>query len=676
MNLQYIKRIGPKIASQFEALGLFTTEEALYYFPSEYHDRRVLPTFSDFIIGEKVWVIGVLGSFKIEGSQKFAVVRSRIQWDGNSIDCVWFNQRFVTKSLKLGMQIVIVGKIQFNELTCQKELHVIEYEKATSYNHHRVVPIYSLVKGITQNMMRYVIWESLTISCQSLVDPYPISLRQRFQLMELKQAIQLIHYPTDRDFYKKARGRIVFDDFFYMQLAIALHRRTQIGEQGIVFAGHGRLRTTYVHNMPYTLTNAQQRVIEDVLADMRSPKIMNRLIQGDVGSGKTEVAVAAILEAVECGFQVAVMAPTEILASQHYQKLSRAFLSLNIRVGFLSGSLKIRDKKAMHEQISHGLIDVAIGTHALIQSSVTFNQLGLAIIDEQHRFGVLQRAMFKQKSFQKVDFLVLTATPIPRSLSLTLYGELDKSIIDELPPGRTPIQTQFITPSKRKYLYERVKAELRSGQQVYIVFPLVEISEKIDLKAAVQEYETLKIWFLPWKVGLIHGKLKPIEKDRVMTDFKNGILDILIATTVIEVGVDVPQASIMIIEHAERFGLAQLHQLRGRVGRGAAQSYCYLVAKPKSADSRKRMTALCETTDGFKLAEIDLSIRGPGDYYGTKQSGLPSLLMANLIKDERILLEAKKMADYVVGQDASQYPLLYQQHQRRKVSTVIRDGMN
>jgi len=480
-------------------------------------------------------------------------------------------------------------------------------------------------------------------------------------LTDMSLALQRIHFPeSDDDFGLLISGnspyhrRIIFDEFFFLELGLALKKRGLVLEKGISFRGDGAHLKKLEGLIPFSLTKAQERVIDEIKADMAKPHPMNRLIQGDVGSGKTIVAFAATLLAVENNYQVAIMAPTELLAEQHYFTLHQLAKKLELSVAFLSSSMKKSSREEIYKQILSGKINLIIGTHAVIQESVEFRNLGLGIIDEQHRFGVIQRAALKRKGANP-DILVMTATPIPRTLAMTVYGDLDISIIDEMPPGRMPVKTKVFHEKNREKVYEIIAHEVNKGLQAYVVYPLIEESEKMDLMDATRMYEHLQRQVFPqFRLALIHGRMKSEEKEKVMRKFKNGDVQILVATTVIEVGIDVAQANLMVIEHAERFGLSQLHQLRGRVGRGSRQSVCILLAQYKKSDeARKRLKIMEETTDGFRIAEEDLTIRGPGEFFGVRQSGLPDFRVANIIRDARILNEARQDAFEVVRRDPS-----------------------
>jgi ATP-dependent DNA helicase RecG len=520
----------------------------------------------------------------------------------------------------------------------------------------RRVPVYRKLGEFRSKRLREIMHETLKlIADEAITETLPADLRSRQHLIGRADSLRRIHFPTEdvplAD-YERARSpahlRLIFEEFFWVAMALALQRGERIKEpKGAVIEITDRVRERLASILPFTLTSAQERVTNRIFDDMQSDAPMNRLLQGDVGSGKTIVALLAMLAAMENNYQAALMVPTEILAEQHARNIKRMLAPTPYRVELLTGSLRATEKRRLHKDLAAGDIHACVGTHALIQESVNFNKLGLVVIDEQHRFGVLQRAEIRTRGFNP-DVLVMTATPIPRSLAMTAYGDLDVSVIDELPPGRTPIKTVVVGEDQRAGVYKGVEREVRAGRQVYVVYPLIEESEKMDLKDATRMYEQLRDRVFPhFSIGLLHGKMKVGEKEEVMRRFVAGEIQVLVATTVIEVGVDVPNASLMLIEHAERFGLSQLHQLRGRVGRGAEQSYCVLLASDKKTSvARERLGIMEETNDGFRIAEKDLEIRGPGEVMGTRQSGLPTFRVGNLVRDVQILEEARREADY------------------------------
>ncbi len=518
----------------------------------------------------------------------------------------------------------------------------------------RIVPVYGTTENLSPKQLRGILFNVLQAHGADVQDTVPGEILKRNSLPGLPESIQSAHFPgPDEDlgqlnaWLTDYQRRVSFDEFFMLELGLAVLKQGKLRERGISFNPDGKLVDKLLASLPFTLTTAQQRVFNEILSDMKSPYPAHRLIQGDVGSGKTVVALMAMLGAVECGYQAALMAPTEILARQHYRNVRGMAEGLGLKIALLTGGA--REKPL--DEIASGGIDIVVGTHALIQEGVNFKNLGLAVIDEQHRFGVMQRAVLRKKALNP-DILVMTATPIPRTLAMTLYGDLDCSVLDEMPPGRTPVRTMLFTESDKQKVYEIISEEVASGGRVYVVYPLIEESEKTPLRSAILGEEALQKRFPELKVSLIHGRMKPAERETVMQEFKDGNIDILVSTTVIEVGVDVPEASLMLIVHAERFGLSQLHQLRGRVGRGSRRSGCLLLAYgPLGEEARRRLDVMTETGDGFRIAEEDLDIRGPGEFMGTRQSGMPGLRVANLVRDARLLEPARLEAFSLIEQD-------------------------
>lgn len=679
MDIQYVKGVGPSLAKKIEKLGLKTTQDVLSFFPSAYQDRRNIKNIYNLVPGEDTFAIGKVSRIFEHKKGKYHILNVFLDDSTGVMIATFFNQAFLTKIFKVGTKLLISGKIEIDPLSRKKIMKVSDHELVTDNNINKIIPIYPLTKGVYQKQLRSIVESSLKFELRTMIDPFPKELREKHSLMNLSHAIWYYHYPKDKENFLNAKRRLVFEDIFYLQLALMLNRKNnREKEEGINFDLKYDLTKKYFELLPYKLTKAQERVMIEVRKDMNSSRPMNRMVQGDVGSGKTEIAMSAILLAVENNYQVAIMAPTEILAYQHYQKMIRYLQPLGVRVELLVGSVTGKKKDRRLYLVANGSAQVVVGTHALIQDKVEFFNLGLAIIDEQHRFGVLQRSALRKKSKSgEADLLVITATPIPRTLTLTLYGDLDKSILDEMPPGRTPIVTEWLR-KLTKTLLIKVEEEIRKGNQVYWVFPLVEESEKIDLNAATEGAVFIKNNYFPnFNIGLLHGKMKQEEKDRVMNDFREKKIDILVSTTVIEVGVDVPDATIMVIEHAERFGLSQLHQLRGRIGRSNKPSFCYLISASKTDISQKRLSALVSTTNGFELAEVDLELRGPGDYFGAKQSGLPTMLVANLIKDEKMIHESRKIAEEVLEhQSEHAYQSIFDEMYNRPSLVVGKDGMN
>ncbi|MCP4049733.1 MAG: ATP-dependent DNA helicase RecG, partial [bacterium] len=559
--------------------------------------------------------------------------------------------------LQSGKRIFVKGKVEVNSYTGLLQISVTESEildsKDDNYSGTGVIlPVYSLTSGLQQVQMRRIAKEIMTRYAGLVSDPLPESLRISLKIPDLAVSIKTMHFPVNRELYLRSRFRMVFEEFFYFQLLLAVKRhylKKDSKSEGLVVSGP--LIDSYLDLLPYKLTDAQNRVINEIRSDVMKCNGMNRLLQGDVGSGKTDVAVITLLFAINTNKNGAIMAPTEVLAEQHYYKFKKYLKPLGINVVLLKGRMKAKERKEALYKIENEKGIVVVGTHALIQDSVKIPDLGVAVIDEQHRFGVFQRMSFKKWNISP-HCLFMTATPIPRTFMLTCYGDLDKSIIDQLPPGRISTRTCFIREQNLDKVYDICKEELKLGRQLYVVYPLIEESEKMDLKSAIDGWEFLKdTVFSDYKVGLVHGKLTSVQKAEVMDSFKENKIQVLVATTVIEVGIDVPNASVMIIQHAERFGLSQLHQLRGRVGRGAAESICFLVADPKTEGAAKRIKSMLDTSDGFKIAEYDLAIRGPGDILGTRQAGMPDFNIADLIKDEKVLHIARAKAVDILKKD-------------------------
>lgn len=651
--IRYVKGVGPKLEAQFNKLNITTVSDLLCYFPRDYDDRRTLPKLSELHCDEVQSIIGVIESVVPTQRHRLSIIKCQITDGHHRITAVWFNQPFRLATLVPGTRIYIRGKVVLNTYAQTYELHVAETEliRTDDSQVKGIHPIYPITGRITQLKMRAVIKTACESYLHYIQDPIPELWRKKWQLGPLKKAIKEMHFPETIESMRMARARFVFEDFFYFQLALQQRRRLSdhaIAAEKLIIKSP--MIQSHLHALPYALTAAQKNAVQAVARDVTSGKPMNRLIQGDVGCGKTDVAVLALLFAVASGKKGVLMAPTEILAEQHYYKISKYLIGLGVPVFLLKGRASQKDKKTATAKLQEQEPCIVIGTHALIQASVNLGQVGLAVIDEQHRFGVLQRMQFRNQN-PAVHCLFLTATPIPRTFMLTLYGDLDKTIINEMPPGRTPPQTHFVREEMLAKVYTACQRELAENQQIYIVFPLIEESEKIDLRSAVEGYKEIKQLFPNQSVGLLHGQLPSKEKTVVMDAFKANKIQILVSTTVIEVGVDVPNATTMIILHAERFGLAQLHQLRGRIGRGHAASRCYLVANPKTDSGKKRIQAMLKTTDGFKIAEYDLKIRGPGEMMGVRQAGMPEFKVADLILDEAALLEARQHADTLLQHD-------------------------
>ena len=650
-NIQFVKGIGPKKAEKMARLGIFTVKDALYYFPRQFEDRSRQKKIFQLEEGEKTGVRVKIDRINSVSRRKFSITEFYVSDDTGKAKLVFFNKAYLRNTFRVGDIVKVFGSVKKN-LGPVTELHncEIEYDKLDK-NTGIIVPVYSLTAGVgnkeVMGMIRNI-FESSDIS----IDEYlPKWLVDKYNLCGVDFAIKNMHFPEKKENVKIAMYRLIFEELLFLQLGLFTVKGNNKVGKGIRFQRHKDM-DKIEGKLPFKLTRAQQKAYDEIIEDMTSDRIMNRLVQGDVGSGKTIVAQLALANCVLNGYQGAYMAPTEILAKQHMESFKDFFEGTGIRVEVLTGSSTKKEAREILEDLASGQVDILIGTHALIEDRVEFASLGLVITDEQHRFGVNQRGRLTSKS-ENPDVLVMTATPIPRTLALILYGDLDISIIDELPPGRKPIETLAIEKRKREsYYMSKVRSEIEKGRQVYVVCPLVEESETLDLKSASEVYDELRYdFFKDLRVGLLHGKMKASEKDQVMEAFKNHELDILVSTTVIEVGVNVPNASLMIIENAERFGLAQLHQLRGRVGRGSEKSYCTLIYGSKTEICRHRMAIMEETNDGFKISEKDLELRGPGDFFGTRQHGLPELRVANLFKHMKILRLVQKEAREIYAQD-------------------------
>lgn len=651
-DVQYVKGIGPKKADKLNKLGIFTLKDLLYYFPRQFEDRNNLKKIAQLEDDEKVTIKAVISSINtFSPKEGMTLTKIDVKDETGSAKLVFFNKSYIKNTFRPGDSILVFGKVKkkFNNLeltSCE-----LEYLTNSPKNTCRFMPVYQLTYGVTNKEIMSIIRTVLEDKELIIQEYMPKRIIEKYRLCNIDFAVRNIHSPSNKESLKIALYRIVFEELLILQLGLFVFKSGRNKEDGIKFEISKDLKNI-ISSLPFKLTKAQNRALDEIIQDMDSDKIMNRLVQGDVGSGKTVVALLALANCVLNGYQGALMAPTEILAGQHYISLTESLKDFGINVGLLIGSLTKKQKDTVLEQIKNNEIDILIGTHALIEDKVEFNNIGLVITDEQHRFGVMQRSKLSMKGANP-DILVMTATPIPRTLALILYGDLDISIIDELPPGRQPIETLAIEKNKRDRAYNNlVRREVEAGRQVYIVCPLVEESEAIEAKSAVELVEELRAeYFQDLRLGLLHGKMKSSEKDEVMGRFKNKEIDILVSTTVIEVGVNIPNATLMIIENAERFGLAQLHQLRGRVGRGSHKSYCVLIYDSKTEVCRQRMAIMEETNDGFKISEKDLEIRGPGEFFGTRQHGLPELKVANLFKHIKILKLAQQEARYILGED-------------------------
>ncbi|MEO1347765.1 MAG: ATP-dependent DNA helicase RecG [Cyanobacteria bacterium J06635_15] len=681
----FLKGVGPKNSERLAKLGLLTAEDVLYYYPRDYLDYARQVKIRDLEAGETVTILGTVkraNCFSSPRNPKLTIFELQIRDSSGQLKLSrffagtrWRNRGWQERQKRLypaGATVAASGLVKQTKYGLslddpQIELISSPHSEIDSLKVGRVVPIYPLTEGVSADVVRRAVVEALPAAVK-LRDPLPADIRDRYTLIKLPVAIAHIHFPPDSEALSHARRRLVFDEFFYLQLGLLQRRKQQQQDRTeIILESQGELIDQFYRVLPFELTGAQQRVVEDILQDLQKNTPMNRLVQGDVGSGKTVVAVVAILAAIQAGYQGALMAPTEVLAEQHYRKLVSWFNLLHLPVELLTGSTRTAKRRELLSQLATGELPLLVGTHALIEDPVQFHKLGLVAIDEQHRFGVQQRARLQRKG-DNPHLLTLTATPIPRTLALTLHGDLDVSQIDELPPGRKPIQTTLLSGRDRAHAYDLIRREIAQGRQTYIVLPLVEESEQLDLKSAIEEHSHLQESVFPeFKVGLLHGRMTSADKDAAISQFRDQETQILVSTTVVEVGVDVPNASVMMIEHAERFGLSQLHQLRGRVGRGADHSYCLLMSSSRSDPALQRLKVLEQSQDGFFISEMDMRFRGPGQVLGTRQSGLPDFALASLVEDQAVLELAREAAEGAIAEDETleRWPLLKAELKRR-----------
>ncbi len=663
--LMYLKGVGPARAAMLEGKGLKTVEDLLAYPPFRYEDRTNVKTIAQLAPGEMATVMAEVKAAHLAGFRRrnlglFEAVFTDAS--GATLVCKWFHGGYLEKVIEPGQRIALYGKVEFDSYSGElsilhPEFEILGEEEEGEAGLHtgRIVPIYEATQKVTTRVFRRLLWQILE-ALPVGPDPLPERLRDELKLPDLRTALRDLHFPPPgadirllNEFRSQAQFRLIFEEFFWLECGLALKHSTARKQPGIAFELTDRVREQIKRMLPFKPTGAQKKVLGEIARDMESPAPMNRLMQGDVGSGKTLVAAEAAIIAIENGWQVATLAPTEILATQHFFYFKDLFRKLGYTVALLTGSNTKGEKAQFKRALAAGLVQFAVGTHALIEEDVEFQKLGLAIVDEQHRFGVMQRLRLIQKG-PHPDVLVLTATPIPRTLALTLYGDLDVSVIDELPPGRKPIVTRHSAEDAIEQVWSFVKREIEQGRQAYVVYPVIEESETQAMKAAEKMYQHLAVEVFPQlRIGLMHGRLSTAEKESAMERFKAGETQVLVSTTVIEVGIDVPNATVMVIEQAERFGLSQLHQLRGRVGRGANQSYCILVTGKLNDIGRQRIRTLVDSSDGFHIAEMDLKLRGPGEFFGTKQSGLPALRIANILRDSEILEVARREAATLVA---------------------------
>jgi ATP-dependent DNA helicase RecG len=694
-EVKFVKGIGPRVAEWLAQKNISTVEDLLYYLPFRYEDRLNPRGIAELQPGEMATVIAEVRNAAMFRTRKMPIFEIVAGQGRATLKCIWFHGEYLRDRFKPGQLVALYGKVeegwkgrglqiaqpQFEILDGGGELGAEEASPtspADSLEVGRIVPIYETAAGgkLTSRWFRRVVHAALGNLAREIPDGLPASLCRRLQLLDRRKAFQEVHFPETGEVFldlaecrTPAHRRLIFEELFFLEVGLELKRRRMRQRTGIAFSLNEKVREAIKKILPFHPTAAQKRVLKEIAEDMQQPSPMRRLLQGDVGSGKTIVALQAAVIAMENGCQVAFMAPTEILATQHYLSARRILEPAGYRALLLTGSLEEDRKRSARRHIAQGGAQLVIGTHALIQEKVEFHNLGLVIVDEQHRFGVMQRFKLMKKGEAEPDTLVMTATPIPRTLALTLYGDLDTSVLDELPPGRTPITTREISDQRAPEVWEFVRKQVKAGRQAFVVYPVIESAPaeqtefdlggdagaktgKTALKAAMLMHEELRKKVFPeLRVGLLHGRLDPEEKDSAMRKFQQGEIDVLVATTVIEVGVDVPNATVMVVEHAERFGLAQLHQLRGRIGRGAAKSYCVLMTGGKvSPEGERRLKEMVRTQDGFEIAELDLQLRGPGEFFGTRQAGMPGLRVANILRDRKLLELAKIEAHAIVEQ--------------------------
>lgn len=646
MKLTEIKGIGEKRAEVFAKAGVKSAEDLLRYFPRGYEDRTKTVSLSDAPVGENICIRATAfsGVKEVRIRKNMTIYSLIITDDSDALTVIWYNNRFVKGAFKEGKEYIFYGKITLNR--GKRELVNPVYESAENPKHMgKIVPVYPLCDGLTQATVRSAIANVIEQRCD-VTEYIPPIIKEKYGLCDLDFAFKNIHFPEDVKAYEKARRRFVFEELFLLRLALVTKRSDNQIRTRTPYTDTDA--TSFTQRLPYELTKAQKRVISEILKDFESNVAMSRLVQGDVGSGKTAVAATAIYMTVKNGYQAAMMAPTEILARQHFETFKDLFEPFGMKVALLTSSVK--GKSEIAKAVLSGEIDILVGTHAVLEKTVKFKKLALAITDEQHRFGVAQRGRLIEKG-ENVNVLVMTATPIPRTLALILYGDLNVSALDELPPGRKPVSTYAVGENMRERVYAFLEKNINAGMQGYIVCPLVAETEKSDLENTEELYAKLKKAYPKFNIGLLHGKMKASDKNEIMDAFVSGGIDILVSTTVIEVGVNVPRSNIIIIENAERFGLSQLHQLRGRVGRGDAQAHCILIAHGKNEVTVKRMKTMCESNDGFYISEQDLKIRGPGDFFGTRQHGLPEMRIANLFSDGDVLVMAQNACDELIKDD-------------------------
>ena len=674
-EVQFVKGVGPRRSALLGSRGIRVVEDLLLHIPKSFQDRATFVPLNSLVVGQDATVRArVYGSRVIRTRTRGSIV-DVVVTDGTSFAHVkWFHGGHMQQGrmFPAGRELILFGKVDYDSRESKLAFFNPEFElldeaegETQSLDVGRVVPVYEEIAGLTSRQLRRIVSAAIADLAPHLDDPLPESIRLAHGFPDIRTCLERIHFPSSADdlgaLNRRAspyHRRLIFEEFFLLELVFALRRRQSRALTGVHFETTERVREQVKRILPFHPTTAQKRVLKEIVDDLKAPYPMNRLMQGDVGSGKTIVAFEAVVIAVENGYQAAIMAPTEILAEQHYLNAKRILGCLNYEIGVVRRGIKKSEKKKLLERLAAGEVQVMIGTHALVEESAVFKKLGLVVIDEQHRFGVVQRLQLMAKG-ENPNTLVMTATPIPRTLAMSVYGDLDLSVIDEMPPGRTPIKTTHSVESNSDRVYRALGEEIGKGRQCYVVYPLIEESEKTDLKSATEGFQKLSGIFADRRVALLHGRLKSAEKEAIMRAFAAGQIDLLVSTTVIEVGVDVANATVMLIEHAERFGLAQLHQLRGRVGRGTESSLCILMTPGRVNDAaRQRIQAMVHTTDGFRLAEVDLQLRGPGEIAGTRQSGMPEFRVANLMEDSEMLALAQREAEKWASRDEDREQLI------------------
>lgn len=654
-NIQYLKGVGPKRALLFNKLGIASVRDLLYYPPRRYLDRSLIKNIHDIRVGENITVFGqVSDKGLVHTRRNFTIFNLLVSDDTGYLLCKWFNQPYLKDRFQIGDRIVVSGQVLSDHglSMSNPEYELLDSEDAELIHTGRIVPFHPATGGLSAKQIRQVIKSALEGYLDQIAEPLPRELIEAKSLLGIRQAIAQLHFPDAPEILEQAHRRLAFEELLYLEMILLLKKNSlqkhRVGAK-IKSSDWGK---DFSSLLPFALTEAQIRVIGEITTELEQARPMHRLLQGDVGSGKTIVALAAMIQAVRGGTQASLMAPTELLAEQHYNSLCPWLSGLGITSALLTSKIKNKERAEIYSGLSDGRINVCLGTQALIQESVAFSNLGLAIIDEQHRFGVSQRAALRFKG-RYPHTLVMTATPIPRTLAMTVYGDLDVSTIDQMPQGRQSITTKWTAEANRSKVYDFIEQQLGQGRQAYVVYPVIEESDKTELKAAIKMHRTLaRDVFKDRRVGLMHGQLSTEDRQKVMEDFRNHRIDILVSTTVIEVGIDVPNANIMFIEHAERFGLSQLHQLRGRVGRGGHKSYCILMAGVKlTSEARQRLDTMQNMSDGFKIAEKDLELRGPGEFWSTRQHGLPQLKIADLARDAALIAPAREEAKHILASD-------------------------